>query len=200
MALAMGLPARLSAAAIALELSNRKDAAGERLMHQTSKPRRPHKDENPDGIYWFEDQERLDRLVAYCKQDVEVERELFTGLPPLPPVEQAMWELSSEINTRGLYVDRSFRQAARKIAETAAPEIERRLPITAGDVTTSTKSPSCMAWLQQHNCIMETLDRKSIEKKLLDPKPMPVVQRVLEPDWRRSGSSEEDRCLACSCR
>src|SRR5215467_8970623 len=75
MALAVGLPARLSTAAIALELGNRKDAAGERLMHQTSKPRRPHKDEDPTGIYWFEDQERLDRLYAYCQQDVEVERE-----------------------------------------------------------------------------------------------------------------------------
>src|SRR5215468_2813702 len=60
-----GLPARLSAAADALELSHRKDVAGERLMHQTSKPRRPHKDEDPAGIYWFEDQERLDRLYSY---------------------------------------------------------------------------------------------------------------------------------------
>jgi hypothetical protein len=40
MALAAGLPARLSAVSDALELSDRKDAAGERLMHQTSKPRR----------------------------------------------------------------------------------------------------------------------------------------------------------------
>jgi hypothetical protein len=38
MALAAGLPARLSAAADALELANRKDASGERLMHQMSKP------------------------------------------------------------------------------------------------------------------------------------------------------------------
>src|SRR5262245_31661690 len=45
--LAHGLPARLSAAADALELSNRKDAAGERLMHQTSKPRKARKDEDP---------------------------------------------------------------------------------------------------------------------------------------------------------
>ena len=80
MCLALGLPARLSAAADALELSNRKDAAGERLMHQMSKPRRPHKDENPDGIYWFEDRKRLDRLYEYCRQDVEVERELFNRL------------------------------------------------------------------------------------------------------------------------
>ena len=47
MALAAGLPARLSASAAALELANRKDAAGERLMHQTSKPRRARQDEDP---------------------------------------------------------------------------------------------------------------------------------------------------------
>src|ERR1700720_2504853 len=34
---ALGLPARLSMAADALELANRKDVAGERLMHQMSK-------------------------------------------------------------------------------------------------------------------------------------------------------------------
>ena len=58
MALAVGLPARLSTLADALELANRKDAGGERLMHQMSKPRRPHKDEDPAGTYWFDDQER----------------------------------------------------------------------------------------------------------------------------------------------
>src|SRR5262249_60223579 len=105
MSLAVGLPARLSTAAIALELSNRKDAAGERLMHQTSKPRRPHKDEHPDGVYWFEDQERLDRLYAYCEQDVEVERELYSRLPPLSASEQSLWELSYKINARGFRVD-----------------------------------------------------------------------------------------------
>jgi DNA polymerase len=41
--LAVGLPARLSAAADAFELANRKDAAGERLMHQMSKPRKPQR-------------------------------------------------------------------------------------------------------------------------------------------------------------
>ena len=57
MAAAVGLPARLSAVADALELVNRKDAAGERLMHQMSKPRKARKDEDPDGIYWFDDPE-----------------------------------------------------------------------------------------------------------------------------------------------
>jgi DNA polymerase len=83
MALAAGLPARLSASAAALELANRKDAAGERLMHQTSKPRRARQDEDPANIYWFEDPDRLNRLYDYCRQDVEVERELYTRLPSL---------------------------------------------------------------------------------------------------------------------
>jgi len=50
MTLALGLPARLSTAAAALELANRKDAAGERLMHQMSKPRRARKDEDPSRL------------------------------------------------------------------------------------------------------------------------------------------------------
>ena len=93
MCLALGLPAKLGAAADALELANRKDAAGERLMRQMSKPRKPRKGEDPAGAYWFDDQERLDRLYSYCKQDVEVERELYNRLPPLSAAEQTLWAL-----------------------------------------------------------------------------------------------------------
>src|SRR5215468_7384673 len=181
MALAVGLPARLSTVAIALELSNRKDVAGERLMHQTSKPRRPHKDERPDGVYWFEDQERLDRLYAYCKQDVEVERELYSRLPPLSASEQSLWELSSRINQRGFCVDRVFAEAAHKIAEAVAPEIDQEIAeLTAVSITSINQIAKLMAWLQQHGCIMEKLDRKTIEKKLLDAELVPAVRRVLE--------------------
>ena len=86
MCLALGLPARLSLVADVLELEHRKDKAGERLMHQMSKPRKPRKGENPAGTYWFDDPERLQRLYEYCKQDVEVERELVDRLPPLSPL------------------------------------------------------------------------------------------------------------------
>ncbi|MGA7250049.1 MAG: hypothetical protein WBX35_02195, partial [Pseudolabrys sp.] len=122
MSLAAGLPARLSAAANALELANRKDAAGERLMHQTSKPRRARQDEDPAGTFWFDDPERLDRLYAYCRQDVEVQRELYTRLSPLPSDERAIWALSSTINERGFCVDRKFAEAARTIAQASACE------------------------------------------------------------------------------
>src|SRR6185436_9856905 len=67
MCLALGLPAKLSAAADALELVNRKDAAGQRLMLQMSRQRKPRTDEDPAGTYWHDDDDRLQRLGSYSK-------------------------------------------------------------------------------------------------------------------------------------
>ena len=175
------MPARLSAAADALELTNRKDAAGERLMHQMSKPRKPRKGEDPAGAYWFDDQDRLDRLYSYCQQDVEVERELHDRLPPLSPAEQALWVLSCRINERGFHVDRRFAEAARRIAQAAAPEIDAELAeLTGGAVTGINQVARMLQWLQQQGCTAQKLDRKAIEK-LLDAEELPPpVRRVLE--------------------
>ena len=63
MAMALGLPARLDQLANALKLSSRKDSARQRLMLQMSRPRRARKDE-PAGIYWFDDPERLQQDVT----------------------------------------------------------------------------------------------------------------------------------------
>src|SRR5262245_26429938 len=168
MALALGLPARLSTAANALELGNRKDAAGERLMHQTSKPRRAHKDEDPHQVYWFDDDDRLQRLYEYCQQDVETERELYNRLLPLSASEQILWELSSRINQRGFYVDRGFAQAARVIAEAAAPEIDTEISeLTNGAVTGINQIARLQTWLQEHGCIVKSLGRKADNKALL---------------------------------
>ena len=181
--LAHGLPARLSTAADALELANRKDAAGERLMHAMSKPRRAHKDEDPAGTYWFDDPERLNRLYSYCRQDVEVERELFERLPPLSPSEQSLWVLSGRINERGFYVDRAFAEAACKIAKAAAPEIDAELgELTSGIVTGINQVARLLQWLQQNGCTLKKLDRKAVARQLDEHGDdlQPSVQRVLE--------------------
>jgi DNA polymerase bacteriophage-type len=181
LSLAHGLPARLDAAADALELANRKDAAGQRLMHQTAKPRRPHKNEDAAGTYWFDDAERLKRLYTYCQQDIEVERELYQRLPALSSSEQQLWELSSRINERGFCVDRKFAEAARRITQAAAPEIDQEVAeITGGGVTGINQVARLTAWLQQQGCAVEKLDKKAIEKLLLDPGLPPQVQRALE--------------------
>ena len=182
MALAVGLPPRLDRLADALELENRKDKAGERLMHQMSKPRKPHKDENPSKIYYFDDVERLERWRKYNKQDVEVEREAHARLPALSSVELAVWLLSCKINQRGFRVDRAIAEAARKIAQAAAPEIDAELvELTGGAVTGINQIAKLLAWLQQHDCTMLKLDKSAIERQLTHAEEMPpAVQRVLE--------------------
>ena len=109
MSLALGLPAKLSAVADALELRNRKDAAGERLMHQMSKPRRARHGEDSTGVHWFDDADRRQRLSDYCRQDVEVERELHDRLRPLSTAEQTIWVLippPNPLESRFLWTER----------------------------------------------------------------------------------------------
>jgi DNA polymerase len=181
MAAAVGLPARLSAVADALELAERKDVDGERLMHQMSKPRRAGQGEDPDQIHWFDDAGRLQRLYQYCRQDVAVERGLFDRLPLLSDAEHALWQLSSRINERGFCVDRQFAEAARRIAQAATPEIDAELrELTDGAVTGINQVARLLAWLQRQGCTMTKLDRKAIERQLENENLPSALRRVLE--------------------
>jgi DNA polymerase bacteriophage-type len=178
---ALGLPARLSMVADALELANRKDVAGERLMHQLSKPRRARQGEDPSQVRWFDDDDRLRRLYDYCRQDAQVERELFDRLLPLSAMEQTLWALSCRINERGFRVDREFAEAGRRIAQAAAPKIDAELAeMTSGAVTGINQVARLIRWLQDQGCTAKKLDRKAIERQLETEDLPPPVRRVLE--------------------
>ena len=181
MALAAGLPAQLGMLADALNLANRKDRSGERLMHQMSKPRRVRKAEDPNGVHYFDDPERLERWQSYMCQDVEVEREVYQECPPLPPTEQLLWQLNCIINERGFLFDRALAKAAKQIAAAAGPEIDAELAdITSGTVTGVNQIARIQNWLREQGYPLESLDKKVIEKQLLDPNLPTLVQRVLE--------------------
>ena len=202
--LALGLPAKLSLAADVLELTNRKDSAGERLMHQMSKPRRARQGEDPAGIYWFDDEERLHRLAEYCRQDVEVERELHDRLPPLSAAEQALWVLSCRINAFGFHIDRPFAEAMRRMAQALAPEIDAELSeITGGAVVGINQIARLQQWLRSQSCLAPKLDRKAVEQLLAKDLP-PKARRALE--LRLGGAqaaiakSEEAYCRGSCCR
>ena len=111
-ALARALPGSLDGVTAALKLEQRKDDAGRRVMLQMARPRKPRKDEDPKGVYWFDDEERREQLYAYCKQDVAAERELHRHLPFLEDSEQALWILDQAINDRGVQIDRTLLDVA----------------------------------------------------------------------------------------
>jgi DNA polymerase len=132
MALASALPAALDTVAEALNLPIRKDAAGARLMRLMSRPRKPHAGEDPTGLYWHDDPEKLEQLCAYCQRDVEVERELFHRRPPLIEAEQTLWVLDAGINAAASILTapsskrRQRRRRRRRGGAGGAPEHHRR--------------------------------------------------------------------------
>jgi DNA polymerase len=187
MALALALPPKLELLAEALELAHQKDKAGQRLMLMMSKPRRPRKDEDPQGIYWFDDETREQRRNEYACKDVESEREAYQQLRPLPPEEQQVWLVDLIINARGFFVDRPLAEAGCTIAQTAAPELDAEFAqLTGGAVTSIHQVARLKAWLEQEGCSTTALDKAAIEKLLAaDDLPM-MVRRALE--LRQSGA------------
>ena len=99
MAAAMSLPLSLDKAAKALRLDVTKDMVGHRIMMRMAKPRKL------EPLTWWDRPERTEKLYAYCKQDVEVERLAAGKLRDLSDSEQALWVLDQKINARGVPVD-----------------------------------------------------------------------------------------------
>jgi DNA polymerase bacteriophage-type len=187
MCLALALPGSLDLAADALGLSQKKDPAGHKLMLQMTKPRKARKNELPGLVYWVDGPERRGRLGEYCRQDVEVERQLFEFLEPLSDTEHQLWCLDRLINDRGFPVDRELALGAHKIAKTAQIDLNAELAaLTAGQVTSVNQTAKLQAWLAAQGCVLKSLGKEKVADRLLTNSITPEVRRALE--LRRDGA------------
>ena len=129
MSYAMALPGSLEGAAAGAGIKKQKDLAGGRIMLQLSKPKA-----TKDGkAVWHDDPEKFRRMYEYCRQDVEVERELFKRLLKLTNREREVWELDFEINNRGVYVDQEAIEAATKLIEFEKKRLMKRIQEISGN-------------------------------------------------------------------
>jgi DNA polymerase len=178
MALACALPGSLEGAAKALGLPG-KDAAGARQMRQMSRPRKPRPGEDPAGIYWHDDPEKLEQLYAYCRRDVEVGRELFRRLPPLLGSEQALWALDSVINQRGFFTDGPLLEAAHNIVTAAEVALQTEFrELTGLDSTNQTEK--LIAWLAAHDCSVTDVQKGTLHHALRRKSLEPAARRAIE--------------------
>jgi DNA polymerase len=179
--LALALPAKLGSVARVLKLAHQKDDGGRRAMMQMAQPRRPRKDEDPSGVYWFDDPACREQLYAYCKNDVAVERALHHRIEGLIPDEQALWTLDSVINDRGIYTDGKLLDAAIKIAEAAFDSINNELQATTeGAVDTVHQTAKLIRWLTEHACTVTDIQKGTIKHALRRKNLSPAVRRVIE--------------------
>ncbi len=155
---ALAFPAGLDKAAEALGLDTRKDRAGQRLMLRMCQPCRAWKEAAKAGVpieerpnpWAHETPENLRALSAYCRQDVEVEREIGRRVAPLEERERKLYLLDQRINRRGVRLDIPNIKAALTLVEGETKVMNRELrQVTGGAVPAVSNPGKLLAWANE---------------------------------------------------
>lgn len=171
-AAAMALPRGLGDAAKALGIDEQKDDEGYRLMLRMSKPRKPRKGEKADALLWWDEQERVERLIAYCAKDVEAERAIRKLLVPLSAAERDVYLLDQAMNDRGVRIDLDLVDALLRITGAAKEALDKRMARATGwEVTACSQVSALTGWLKSRGVPADSLAKSAIEDLLASDLP-----------------------------
>lgn len=181
----VSLPRSLEDAAMALHLLQQKDIEGWYLMLRMSKPR------SRMPLIWWDDPVKLQRLVQYCKQDVETERAVYEALPPAGnATERAIWLLDQEINRRGVRIDRPLVSSALVLVALVTEDLNARMEsITQGRVPSITAGAKLIAWLQEQGVDTDTVAKVPLADLLKEgtfPEPVREALRLRQEGAKSS--------------
>lgn len=177
MAYAMALPASLENAGAALGLDVAKDMDGRRLMLQMAQPRGVNKD---GSLIWWDDEQRKERLYAYCKNDVIVERELEKRMHPLSDDERKVWLLDHAINERGVMVDLPTIDLAMTTIATEKVRLDEAIQKASGDyIKGASDITGLKEFVRFHGIPIESLGKAEVKKTLQQTGLPPAVREAL---------------------
>ncbi|MER9685870.1 DNA polymerase [Mesorhizobium sp. M0139] len=175
MAYSLALPGSLENAAPAAGLDMAKDKHGHRLMMQMARPRKTE----PELIWWNEP-EKIVRLIEYCKQDVAVERALEKRLRPLSVSELALWHLDQKINDRGVLVDETLALAAKGIVKQAQADLDVRMrALTDNEVSACSNRNQLVKWIRAQGVDCDSINKAAMEVLLEEDNPLPPQVRAV---------------------
>lgn len=202
---AMSIPQSLDGAAQAMGLEQQKDKDGMRLIRKFSIPRRTRKGEIPGIIQFVKPQEApedFDAFVKYCAQDVEVERALRKRLVPLSHYEQKVWELTLQMNDRGVALDMDLITAMLKVTDEAKARLDAEMAkVTGYKVTACSQVSALTAWLQSQGVAAEKLNKNAIEDLLADDLPEAARRAVeLRKEAAKTSTAKLDAMRNCVCK
>lgn len=195
-AAAMGLPKALDRAAAVVGLKEGKDVQGYQLMLRMTKPRSQKNGE----IVWWNLPDRVDRLGAYCVQDVKVEEQMAAKLRRLTPFEREVWLEDQRINDRGVLIDLDLVRAAKGISEEALERAAATLSeLTDGAVTKPTQVAKIKAYLAESGLEVTSLGKAHIAE-LLSSDISEQHRAIIETrrDSAKSSVKKLDAMLACA--
>ena len=187
------LPRSLDKALTALGLSIKKDKEGQRLVRSLSRPNRK------TGAYPELTPAIIERVVEYNRIDiVALEAMRKQGLGVLSAAEQAVWELDQRINARGIAIDVSFVEAARRIVDQVMGEAIAEFAQLTVDISPH-QVQKTRAWLKGRGCVLPNLDSETVGDALELAGLPDDVRRVLEIRQITAATSLKklDAMLAC---
>jgi DNA polymerase len=206
-AAAHALPRKLEEACDALDLPNKKNPNGKRLINQLCKPKKLTKKEKAefgaDAVIFREDRELLLELFEYCGDDVTAEIGLSKEVPDLSPHELAVWQVTQRQNLAGVQIDVDLCRSALRLAAKAKAKLNDELKTITGDPTiTATKRAVVKAWLYDNEFVdMPDTKAKTLEF-YVDTRPDGLsdrAARILEivREVNRTSINKYKRMLEC---
>ena len=189
---AMGLPRALGQAAAVLGVEEQKDKTGAALMLRMARPRKV----NADGSYtWWNTKDKVDALVAYCRQDVRTELSVAEVLNAMPDSERRLYQLDQRINDRGVKVDRDLIERVSKLANSASENIDAEIKrLTNGQVKAATNAMDLTAWLRGYELNVTSVDKQTVARMLSIDGLHPIIKQVLRlrQDGAKSSTAKYD--------
>ena len=189
---AMSLPRKLGHCAQVLGLAEQKADPGQGFVRRMSRPRRRK------PLTWWEDEERLQRLYTYCKQDVRTERAIYHALRRLGPRERRIYLLDQIINDRGIQLDVTLAENLQRLCEMAQRDADQAMFEITQVVTGVTKVADLTQWINAQGVETDSIDKAAVREMLVRDDLPPQVRTALEirRDAGRSSVAKISTALA----
>lgn len=209
-AAAHALPRALDAVAVVLDCTELKDDHGTKIMKRMTKPRRARKAERELYDAWdydlpllyFEDEATLDRLCAYCQQDVLTEEAVSDQLDDLNETETAVYLLDQAMNERGFALDERAIRTALSLIATETTRLNGELAkVTNGYVHKATERKNLMTWLESVNFPLPNTQKLTIDEALTTRKAPAQAKRAIEilQELGKSSTAKYERMRDWRC-
>lgn len=141
-----------------------------------------------------------DKLYAYCKQDVETEREIASKTRPLLDTEQELWFLDQEINERGILMDKEAVEIAFEMGcDYTADALNRVVELTGGAVNSYKQVAACVSWAKTQGYHLEAFNKDYIAN-IADDAAMPDNVRELiqiRQQAAKTSTAKYEKMLGC---
>ena len=199
-AMALAFPGQLEKVAAIVAPDVPKDMEGNALMKRMMRPRRTEKD---GRLVWWDEPERVERLGAYCDQDVEAETAIDLRLAALTPRERHLFERAEHVNDRGIKLDRQLVLRAQELVGVATIKANRRMKeLTGGVVKTVGQTAKIVEFLRARNVPCSSM-KKGDHDELITYSDLvgdPVAKAVVElrRDGYKSSTAKFPAMLRCA--